>query len=89
MKLKLLHLPYAQFSSVPLLQVSLRAGAATSPFLGAMDHTFFLRPTAWILMILVSVSAMLLDIITKVLSNMFCPTERQIHMEIQSEELHK
>jgi len=41
------------------------------------------------MLILIPTFAMVLDVGIKVFSNIFCPTQTQIHMEIQAEERQK
>ena len=68
------------------MKVTLREGGVASPFIGDLEHIYYFRPTAWMLIFLVPLAAMIIDVVCKFFSNMFCPTQAQIHMEFQSEE---
>jgi hypothetical protein len=60
-----------------------RSGANSfSSFTNAVDHAFHMRSRSWMLIILVPCLAMVFDVTGKVFSNLFYPTQTQIHQEI-------
>jgi hypothetical protein len=58
------------------------AGSMFSPFIGATSHTLHTRSIVWIVIILATIAATVADLSLKVFSNMFYPTQTQIHKEI-------
>jgi len=58
------------------------AGSMFSPFVGATSHTLHYRTIVWIVIILATIAATVADLSLKVFSNMFYPTQTQIHKEI-------
>lgn len=54
-----------------------------SPFTLVTYHTFHTRSTSWMVQLLVVVSCTGADVIGKLFSNLFYPTQTQIHREIQ------
>jgi magnesium-transporting ATPase (P-type) len=64
-----------------------RAGAgAFSQFVDTPIHVFHMRSTTWMLLMLVPTMGMVFDVAGKVYSNMFFPTQTQIHVEIAAKE---
>ena len=64
-----------------------RKGAGTySDFVGVGTHVFATRTMTWLLVIFVPVIAITFDVIFKTFSNMYYPTQTQIHQEIESKE---
>jgi len=62
-------------------------GASTfSQFTYVAMHTFNRRAISWMSIILVPVSACVFDVTGKLFSNLYYPTQTQIHMEIQAKE---
>ena len=59
------------------------AGSAFAPFVMVTDHLFHTRTITWVVIVLVTVAATSLDVVGKVFSNMYYPTQTQIHREIQ------
>ena len=60
-----------------------RGGASTfSQFTDVPIHVFHMRSMSWFLVMLVPVVGMVFDVSGKVYSNMFYPTQTQIHVEI-------
>lgn len=58
-----------------------------SPFIAVTTHMFNHRAVSWLLMIVVPIAACAIDVAIKVFSNMFYPTQIQIHAEIQASEI--
>lgn len=54
-----------------------------SPFVYVTNHLFHTRTIVWLVIAMATVAAMSADVIGKVFSNMFYPTQTQIHKEIQ------
>jgi len=60
-----------------------RSGAGSfSQFVDIPLHVFHMRSMSWMLVILVPIVGMVFDVTGKVFSNMFFPTQTQIHVEI-------
>jgi CBS domain containing-hemolysin-like protein len=57
-----------------------------SPFLMVVNHAFGTRSISWLLLAFVPIICMIFDVTLKVFSNMFYPTQTQIHIEIESKE---
>jgi len=55
-------------------------------FVSVTYHMFHTRAITWMVLIVVPVSAVAADVVMKVFSNMFYPTQTQIHKEIQRKE---
>lgn len=53
-----------------------------SGFTMVTSHMLSMRPGTWIILLMVSIAAMIVDVIGKVYSNMFYPSQAQIHKEI-------
>ena len=53
-----------------------------SYFVDTVFHVFHTRTISWMLVLLVPIAAMIFDITGKVYSNLFYPTQTQIHLEI-------
>jgi hypothetical protein len=63
-----------------------RAGASSlSAFVNVTNHVFGTRSMSWLLIIFVPIAGMLFDVVGKVYSNMFYPTQTQIHLEAESQ----
>ena len=69
------------------MQLIGRAGAgAFSLFVDVPIHVFHMRAMSWMLVLLTPIAGMVLDVAGKVYSNMFFPTQTQIHVEIFNKE---
>jgi len=55
-------------------------------YAGVTNHLLFMRSLTWMILIFVPVSALIFDVVLKVFSNMYYPTQLQIHQEIQWKE---
>jgi hypothetical protein len=65
-----------------VLQLVGRGGAGSfSQFTDVPIHIFHMRSMSWFLVLLVPIAGMVLDVTGKVYSNMFYPTQTQIHVE--------
>jgi hypothetical protein len=53
---------------------------------GVPNHIFGARSISYISMLFVPIGAMAFDIAGKVFSNMFFPTQTQIHVELEAKE---
>jgi hypothetical protein len=63
-----------------------RAGASElSPFAEVPNHALGTRSMSWLLIMFVPVAGMVFDVVGKVYSNMFYPTQTQIHLELESQ----
>ena len=61
-----------------------RDGASSfSPFVLVTYHMFHTRTITWVVIAMVTVAATSIDVVGKVFSNMFYPSQTQIHKEIQ------
>ena len=49
----------------------------------AGTHTFNTRSITWMVLILIPTAMLIIDVVLKLFSNMFYPTQTQIHREIQ------
>jgi len=64
-------------------QIVGRPGASEfSPFVETTWHVFHTRTTTWMLFIFVPIAGMVFDVSAKVFSNLFYPSQTQIHSEI-------
>ena len=61
--------------------------SSLSNFVDVANHVLGTRSINWMLIAFVPIIGMIFDVCLKVFSNMFYPTQTQIHMEIESEEL--
>jgi magnesium-transporting ATPase (P-type) len=61
-----------------------RGPSAFSRFVDTTNHVFGMRSMSWLLVVFVPVTGMIFDVTGKVYSNMFYPTQTQIHLEIES-----
>jgi len=59
-----------------------------SDFVGVGAHVFRTRTLSWLLLIFVPLVAMLFDVALKVFSNMYYPTQTQIHLESELSSLY-
>jgi magnesium-transporting ATPase (P-type) len=55
-----------------------------SGFVDTPNHVMGMRSMSWMLILFVPICATAFDVIFKVFSNMFYPTQTQIHMEMES-----
>jgi flagellar biosynthesis protein FlhB len=53
-------------------------------FTDVTNHVLFTRSLSWMLMFFVPIFSMIIDVVAKVFSNMFYPTQTQIHLEMES-----
>lgn len=58
-----------------------------SEFTGVVSHAWHMRALSWMSILLVPVAGMAFDVTGKVFSNLFFPTQTQIHVEIFAAEL--
>ena len=58
-----------------------------SEFTGVVSHAWHMRALSWMSILLVPVAGMVFDVTGKVFSNLFFPTQTQIHVEIFAAEL--
>jgi len=56
-------------------------------YVGVTVHMFNNRSVSWMLMLVIPIAACAVDVAMKVFSNMFYPTQIQIHAEIQAAEI--
>lgn len=69
------------------LQLIGRSGpSAFFPFVFVTQHLLNMRSITWVLSILTPTIAIILDVTGKVYSNIFYPTQSQIHAEIEAQE---
>lgn len=70
-----------------IYQVIGRSGASTySTFTDVASHLLNMRSITWMSSFFVPIAAMVFDVAGKTFSNMYFPTQTQIHMEIQHKE---
>ena len=63
-----------------------RLGASElSSFTEAPNHALGTRSMSWLLIVFVPIAGMVFDVVGKVYSNMFYPTQTQIHLELESQ----
>jgi hypothetical protein len=63
-----------------------RLGASQlSAFTDVANHALGTRSMSWLLIIFVPIAGMVFDVVGKVYSNMFYPTQTQIHLELESQ----
>ena len=75
------------FFAICVYQVIGRKGAGTfSYFTEVTNHALGARSMSWMLIVFVPIIAAALDIVLKLFSNLFYPTQTQIHMEILAKE---
>jgi len=73
------------FIFIAAYQLVGRVGASTlAPFVDMANHVMGTRSINWMLIFFVPIMGMVFDVVFKVFSNMFYPTETQIHMEIEA-----
>ena len=56
------------------------------PMVGVTTHVFNMRSVTWAVSMLAPTMAVIFDVTGKVFSNMYYPTQTQIHMEIAATE---
>ena len=65
-----------------------RLGASSfSDFVDVAMHVFQRRLMTWMLILLAPTAAIVLDVSGKVYSNFYYPSQTQIHIEIQAQEM--
>lgn len=75
------------FFGISVYQLIGRSGASGfSSFLMVVNHAFGTRSMSWMLMAFVPIFGMIFDVSFKVFSNMYYPTQTQIHVELESKE---
>jgi hypothetical protein len=75
------------FFGISVYQLIGRSGASGfSAFLMVVNHAFGTRSMSWLLLFFVPIFGMVFDVSFKVFSNMYYPTQTQIHLEIESKE---
>lgn len=57
-----------------------------SSFVYVTNHVFGYRSLSWMLLAFVPISGIVFDVCGKVFSNMYYPTQTQIHLEIECQE---
>lgn len=60
--------------------------SALSGFVDVTNHVLGTRSMSWMVIVFVPVFGMVFDVCLKVFSNLYYPTQTQIHMEIESKE---
>jgi hypothetical protein len=79
-----LHASCFLFACSRFLQILGRSGASSfSDFVDVPYHVFTTRVSTWVIILFTPLMAMAFDVTAKVFSNMFYPTQTQIHMEIE------
>ncbi|KAL7575732.1 hypothetical protein ACA910_003065 [Epithemia clementina (nom. ined.)] len=74
--------------AISIYQVMGRAFVSSlSSFVDVTNHVLGTRSLSWMLIVFVPIFGMVFDVSLKVFSNMFYPTQTQIHMEIESREI--
>lgn len=66
--------------------VGLQGAGQFSAFTLTANHVLGTRSLTWILILFVPIICMIFDVCGKVYSNMFFPTQTQIHLELESRE---
>ena len=66
-------------------QVANRGASVYSRFVGTTTHAFTTRSLSWMLIAFVPIMGMVFDVTGKLFSNLFYPTQTQIHLEMQSQ----
>jgi hypothetical protein len=75
------------FFGISVYQLVGRSGASGfSAFLMVVNHAFGTRSMSWFLMFFVPIFGMVFDVSLKVFSNMYYPTQTQIHVEMEARE---
>lgn len=75
------------FFGISVYQLIGRSGASGfSSFLMVVNHAFGTRSMSWMLMAFVPIFGMIFDVCFKVFSNMYYPTQTQIHVELEAKE---
>jgi hypothetical protein len=75
------------FFGIGVYQLIGRSGASGfSAFLMVTNHAFGTRSINWMLLAFVPIFGMVFDVSFKVFSNMYYPTQTQIHVELESKE---
>jgi magnesium-transporting ATPase (P-type) len=73
------------FVCISLYQlVGLRGPSAFSGFTLTANHVLGTRSLSWIMILFVPIICMIFDVCGKVFSNMFYPTQTQIHLELEA-----
>lgn len=63
--------------------VGLHGASSFGGFTLTTDHVLGTRSMSWILIVFVPIMGMIVDVTGKVFSNMFYPTQTQIHLELE------
>jgi hypothetical protein len=75
------------FLGIGTYQLIGRQGASGfSRFLFVTNHAFGNRSMSWMLLVFVPVFGIAFDVVFKAYSNMFFPTQTQIHLEIEAQQ---
>jgi hypothetical protein len=76
------------FFGISVYQLLGRSGASAefSSFLMVVNHVFGARSMSWMLLAFVPIFGMVFDVSLKVFSNLYYPTQTQIHVEMESKE---
>lgn len=73
------------FVCIALYQlVGLQGASSFSGFTLTANHVLGTRSLSWILILFVPIICMIFDVCGKVFSNMFYPTQTQIHLELEA-----
>jgi hypothetical protein len=56
-----------------------------SGFTMVANHALGTRSMSWLIIVFVPIAGMVFDVVGKVYSNMFYPTQTQIHLELESQ----
>ena len=73
------------FVCISLYQlVGLRGATSVAGFTLTVNHVLGTRSLSWILILFVPIICMIFDVCGKVFSNMFYPTQTQIHLELEA-----
>jgi len=74
-------------AAISFYQIIGRWGPSTfSRYVDTVNHVLGMRSMSWMLILFVPVSGMVFDVCGKVFSNMYYPTQTQIHLEIESKQ---
>lgn len=66
--------------------MGLKGAGQFSAFVLTANHVLGTRSLTWILILFVPIICMIFDVCGKVYSNMFYPTQTQVHLELESRE---
>ena len=64
--------------------VGLKSASAFAGFTLTANHVLGTRSLSWVLILFVPIICMIFDVCGKVFSNMFYPTQTQIHLELEA-----